>query len=229
MVNNMYMDAKTWNAFQGCRFGCTYCVPSFQRQAKRQRKNCERCYDYTPHEHPERLGKIPNASIVFVCGSADISFCKPNYTLRILASIRQHSRKHPETTYYLQSKRPAYFTQFLDELPAAVVLVTTLETNRDKGYRRVSWAPLPSIRYRQFKSLDYPRKVLTLEPLLDFDLKGMVRRVVELKPEYVWVGMNTRGREVRLNEPSREKVKALIRSLKRAGVEVRRKYLGEER
>jgi hypothetical protein len=40
--SNMYADAKTWNPFKGCRFDCTYCVPSFQRQAKRQMHLCSK-------------------------------------------------------------------------------------------------------------------------------------------------------------------------------------------
>ena len=35
--SNMYAEAKTWNPFKGCAFDCVYCVPSFQRQAKRQK------------------------------------------------------------------------------------------------------------------------------------------------------------------------------------------------
>jgi protein gp37 len=48
---NMYAEAKTWNPFKGCEFGCTYCVPSFQRQSKRQKALCLDCYNYTPHCH----------------------------------------------------------------------------------------------------------------------------------------------------------------------------------
>ena len=43
--SNMYADAKTWNPFKGCHFDCTYCVPSFQLQAKRRKNECIKCYD----------------------------------------------------------------------------------------------------------------------------------------------------------------------------------------
>lgn len=45
-VSNMYADAKTWSPFKGCKFDCIYCVPSFQKQAKRQMHNCMDCYNY---------------------------------------------------------------------------------------------------------------------------------------------------------------------------------------
>lgn len=73
----MYAAVKTWNPFRGCEFDCSYCGPSFQRQAKRQKQNCMQCYEDAPHEHPDRLMKIPGADIVFVCGNADISFARP--------------------------------------------------------------------------------------------------------------------------------------------------------
>jgi len=137
----MYHEVKTWNPFKGCLFDCSYCRPSFQAQAKRQLHNCMDCYNYVPHEHPERLNKIPSAEIIFTCGNSDISFCSPDFTRQIIESIK----RHPQKTFYLQSKRPAYFEQFLSDLPANVIILTTLETNRDNGYREVSKAPAPSI------------------------------------------------------------------------------------
>jgi hypothetical protein len=103
------------------------------------------------------LDKIPSASIIFVAGNGDLSFCPPSFTRKIIAAIKEHKSRQ-RRTFYLQSKRPAYFRQFLRSLPDNVILLTTLETNRDAGYRAISKAPLPSQRYRQFKSLDYGRK-----------------------------------------------------------------------
>jgi len=141
--SNMYADAQTWNPFKGCRFDCTYCRPSFQLQAKRQMHLCKKCYKYEPHCHEDRLDKIPSASIIFVCGNADISFCPPQFTRKIIDAVKQHkSRK--EKTFYFQSKSPSYFEQFLPLFPSNVILLTTLETNRDAGYETVSKAPPPS-------------------------------------------------------------------------------------
>jgi len=153
--SNMYDEAKTWNPFKGCAFKCVYCTPSFQRQSKCQRRLCLNCYTYTPHCHEDRLSKIPSAQIIFVCGNADISFCPPDFTQRIIERIVEHNGRAPHKTYYLQSKRPAYFEPFLAALPNNVILLTTLETNRDDGYDAISRAPPPSVRCEQFKLLDY--------------------------------------------------------------------------
>jgi hypothetical protein len=149
-----------------------------------------KCYDYVPHYHEERLKTIPGTEIVFVCGNGDISFCEPAFTRRIIGRIKQHNGRRPGTTFYFQSKRPSYFAQFLSEFPENVILVTTLETNRDEP--AVSKAPAPSERYRQFKALGYPRKVVTIEPVMDFDLDVFVNWIRELRVEYVWFGFNSR-------------------------------------
>jgi len=214
----MYTSTKTWSPFKGCKFDCTYCVPSFQQQAKRQLHLCRRCYDYVPHTHPERLGKVPSAGTIFVAGNSDISFCPPAFTRQIITSIRQSGRAR---TFYLQSKRPGYFAPFLTQLPKTVMLVTSLETNRDAGYAAVSKAPLPSERYRQFRALRYPRKVVTIEPVMDFDVHEFSSWLIALQPEYVWLGYNSRPKQVQLPEPSEDKVRRLVLRLQRHDIEVR--------
>lgn len=221
-MTNMYEATKTWSPFKGCSFDCTYCRPTFQRQAKRQKRLCGKCYDYAPHCHPERLGKIPNAPIVFVAGNGDLAFCPPEFMCAILLAVQNHSERHPSVTYYLQSKRPEYFEPFLRLLPPSVVLVTTLETNRNLGYGLISKAPPPGERYEQFRALDWPRKVVTVEPVLDFDGIELASMIVQLNPEYVWLGFNSRPREVVLPEPSLEKMLRLENDLLACGVPVKR-------
>lgn len=221
----MYEGVKTWNPFKGCLFDCVYCRPSFQQQAKRQKRNCTDCYNYLPHEHPERLNKIPNAETVFVCGNSDISFAEKSFTESIIKAVCTHSKKHPEATYYFQSKRPAYFRPFVDRLPDSAIVLTTLETNRDEGYSRVSRALLPSIRYGQFLGLPYRRKAVTIEPVMDFDLEPFLGWIVDLDPEYVWLGFNSRPKQVSLPEPSYEKVLQLIEALAARNIEIKAKDL----
>src|ERR1017187_140853 len=85
--SNMYRRAKTWNPFRGCGFHCTYCGTSFQLQAKRLLHNCGLCYAFVPHFHPERLGRIPPAPIVFVCGNGDLAFASSEQQATIIATI----------------------------------------------------------------------------------------------------------------------------------------------
>lgn len=236
MKNRMYKNTKTWNPFKGCRFDCVYCEPSFKRQAKRQMHNCTDCYNYVPHYHPERLkpSKIPSLQTIFVCGNSDISFCRKQYMFQIievikrrnkLESIKRRKKWRPEKTYYFQSKRPDYFEPFLSDLPNNAIILTTLETNRDKGYRQISKAPVPTVRYKQFLSLDYPRKVVTIEPVMDFDLDVFVDWIKSIDPEYVWLGYNSKPKQIQLTEPDEEKMFRFIIELKKNKIHIKGKEL----
>lgn len=224
-TSNMYADTDSWNPFKGCKFDCAYCKPSFQAQAKRQKHNCEACYQYTPHEHPDRLTKIPRSKIVFVCGNSDLSFAKPAYIRRIIEAVRNHQGKQMQT-FYFQSKEPLCLAPFLKMLPVdKSVLVTTLETNRNEGYEKVSKAPPPLERFQQFLALDYPRKVVTIEPVMDFDVDEFAKWIIRINPEYVWLGYNSRNANVKLTEPSPEKLREFAKLLVAGGIEVRGKHL----
>jgi len=61
-----YLDF-TWNPVVGCTHGCPWCWA--RRQAKRQRKNCQTCYDFVPHLHPERLDEPLKKRKPFVIGA----------------------------------------------------------------------------------------------------------------------------------------------------------------
>lgn len=220
-MNNMYKGAKTWNVFRGCKFDCSYCKPSFQAQAKRQRKNCEKCYTYEPHMHLERMTKIPKADIVFACGNGDIAFCSSSYLDLMFDQVRLRT----DQTFYFQTKRPECLLGW--QMPSNVIVVTTLETNRDEGYREhvSETAPLPTDRGYQFFWLDHPRKVVTIEPIMDFDLETFSRMIKAINPEYVWIGYNSRPKQVQLPEPSLAKTHALISELCYAGIEVKEKNM----
>lgn len=219
-MSRMYKDVKTWNPFMGCLFDCEYCKPSFQLQAKRQKQRCMVCYNYLPHEHPDRFSRIPNAKTIFVCGNGDICFSYKDYTERIIEAVSKHSNKHPGTAYYFQSKRPAYFIPFVEHFPDSAIILTTLETNRDTGYSNVSKAPLPSLRYEQFLQLPYDRKVITIEPIMEFDLEIFLSWIVSLKPEYVWLGFNSRPKQVVMLEPSEDKVRQLIEGIRNQNIKI---------
>lgn len=230
-MSNMYPDTKTWNPAVGCNYDCAYCEKSFKRQLRRVAAHigCQDCYDYKPHYHPERLGRIPSSPIVFVCGTGDLSFYEPTYMRRIFKTIDKHRPQKPKI-YYFQSKNPSIFNRYLDWFNGnqdKVILLTTLETNRDKGYRNISKAPLPTTRFQDFLDLEYPRKVVTIEPVLDFDPEIFLTWMRLLKDqgtlEYVWFGFDSKN--CGLPEPSTEKSQRFVDELQAYGIEVRGKTL----
>ena len=89
----------------------------------------------------------------------------------------------------------------------------------------ISKAPNPILRFQAFHELDYPRKVVTIEPVLDFDINEFSYWIAMLQEqgtlEYVWFGFDSKN--CGLPEPSEEKAQAFVDGLKALGIEVRGK------
>jgi len=232
MGNTMYEEVrKTHNPFVGCRHACIYCVPSFQRQAKRQRKRCVKCYNYEPHFHPERLKDyLPRTKpdeFIFLCDMGDVAFAKPEW-LKLI--IEHEVRRYPDRTFLIQSKNPACFEPFSGLYPENLILGVTIETNKVefdtpskyRNYQERSKAPLPEQRYKAMVKLNHSRKLVTIEPILDFDLPILVSWIREIKPEAVYVGYDNHN--CKLPEPLKWKTLKLIEELKKF-TEVRRKTI----
>jgi DNA repair photolyase len=213
--NNMYkLSVEQWSPFVGCEHDCLYCKSSFQRQLKRwARKNCPGCYEFTPHTHPERLDQsLPRTKymqFIFTCSSGDIAFCSTEYLEKIIARIQSE----PDKTFLIQSKDPRTFNRVI--FPKNVILGTTLETNRDKLCEGTSKAPKPSQRYKDFAKVDHLLKMVTIEPVIDFDLDVMINWVENINPCMVWLGYDS-GKN-KLPEPELEKVKSLHWQLAKKG------------
>jgi DNA repair photolyase len=225
-LSNMYrLSKKQWNLFVGCGFNCTYCKTSFKRQAKRQKQRCLKCWAYTPHEHAKRLSdplpKTKPGEFIFTCASGDVAFCSTTYLQRIVDRIRSE----PDKTFLLQSKNPATFSRV--ECARNLILGTTIETNRDDLGRAMSNAPAPSERFAALRQINHARKMVTVEPIMEFDLDVMVDWISQIQPEMVWIGYDSKKNN--LPEPSHEKVEALGNELKQAGITVIYKTMREAR
>jgi len=181
-------------------------------------KGCEPCQKYAPHEHPERLTRMPNDKTIFVCEDGDVAFARREYMEKIIEVMRQDTRK--DRVFILQSKSPSCFKQYLNLLPENTYLDTTLETNRDDGYDKVSKAPRPTQRYKDFLDIEWKRKMVTVEPIMDFDLDTLPEWIISIKPKAVFVGYNQRPKSVPLPEPSWDKTLGLMSILRDVGIQV---------
>jgi len=222
---NMYqLSVKQWNPFVGCHFDCSYCKPSFQAQAKRQKHNCMECYDFRPHIHPKRLTeKLPETGymqFIFACASGDVSFCD-------VASFRfivQRMREEPSKTFLLQSKNPKTFHRIKD-WPENVILGTTIETNRKDLASGASLAPEPIRRAVALGQIKCARKMVTIEPIMDFDSGLILNLIDEVNPCMVWMGFNSKRASLQLPEPSLEKFRDLHWRLAALGIPVILKHI----
>jgi len=217
-MGNMYSEAiYRWNVFVGCMYDCSYCKKSFQAQMKRQKpvidkngkkRGCQQCYDYFPHFHEERLDNLlPRTNgdqFIWVGGSGDVAFCYPFEMLKILDKIKEY----PNRTFFFQTKDPEFFAQW--DFPENVILGITLETNHDTFL--FSKAPMPLERFIEFLKIKHPRKIITIEPIMKFNLEQMVDWCVEINPERIYIGYDSKKNKLR--EPSLEKTKEFIKLLK---------------
>lgn len=229
MTKRMYREnVKSINWFVGCNFQCDYCKLSFQRQMKRQGKRCGNCYDYAPHAHLERLLKAPPRTrgdeFIFFPSSGEVSFTSPTEFKAGLA----YAEKWSDRTFLIQSKTPSFFLRY--SFPDNIILGTTIETNatlfvtpsRYVIYEQISRAPPPYLRKENMVNLRHPRKLVTIEPILDFELTILVSWIREIEPQIVYVGYDNHG--TKLPEPYLWKTQMLIDELKKF-TEVRVKTL----
>jgi len=83
------------------------------------------------------------------------------------------------------------------------------------------------MRFHDFLDLEYSRKVVTIEPVLDFDPEIFLTWMRLLKDqgtlEYVWFGFDSKN--CGLSEPSTEKAQRFVDELQAYGIEVRGKTL----
>ena len=201
---------------------------SFQAQMKRQKplidkngkkRGCQKCYDYEPHFHEERLNdRLPRTSgdeFIWVGSSGDISFISVKNFVKILNKIKEY----PERIFFFQTKNPEFFYKY-NIFPENTMLGITLETNR--YYPPISNALVPYDRFYWFKTLKFPRKIITIEPILDFDFDVFLDWIKEINPERVYVGYDTK--KCFLPEPSLEKTKELIEELEKF-TKIKLKYM----
>jgi hypothetical protein len=224
-----YKTTRSWNPFVGCNFKCVYCRPSFQNLIAwlGRMHDCDLCQKYGPHEHPQRLTRIPSDKAIFVCEDGDIALATPNFMEKVFAAMR--ADKKEDRVWFVQSKNPRCLGQYLGMLPENTFLLTTLETNRDERYDKISGAPKPSVRYRDFLGLKWDRKMVTVEPILDFDLPIFTEWIESINPQAVFVGYNSHTEAVSLPEPEKKKTWQLIHELERKGIQVLKKEMRDKR
>ena len=232
--NLMYREnRRSINVFVGCRHNCIYCKPSFQAQMKRQKSRCMKCYRYEPHSHLERLKKRPPKTFgdefIFFPSSGDLAFASDEV---IKAHIR-YAKKWSDRTFLMQTKNPRWMLNY--KFPENVILGITLETNRFvfitpseyKGYAEISKAPIPKTRAWLFTLFFHSTKMVTIEPILDFDLCDMISLIEEIENSceklIIYIGYDNHN--CKLPEPKLEKTKMLIATLEDMGFYVRIKSL----
>lgn len=198
----------TWNPVSGCFYDCVYCWA--RNLATKKLKDVPR---YSKGFRPslnenEFHKKFREGDVIFVSDMGDLfgNFVHSSWIKRVFA----HISLFPETTFLFMTKNPVRYLEFCNEIPKNSILGTTIETTNDLFFltEKITKAPVPSERIKAFKKLLWDRKLLSIEPILDFDLDLFSNWICELNPFLIYVGYDNYG--YHLNEPTLKKTNKLI-------------------
>jgi len=212
--------ARSWNPIVGCSNHCVYCWARAYAERLRERSRHYRA----PFERPRLILKRLNEAfkpgeVIFAVDMGDL-FCDaiPDDWIR---AILKAIARNPRTTFILLTKNPKRYLDFIDEIPGNVVLGATVETYDDELYvrHRISRAPPPSERLKAMRTLEWPRKFVCVEPILDFpDAREFAYEIASTGAELAYIGYDNYGH--RLPEPELGKTYELLHELEELGVEV---------
>lgn len=125
-----------------------------------------------------------------------------------ITKVLSYCRVFTENSYLFQTKNPRRFHEFIDDFPSDVILGVTLESNQDHGTTK---APSPKERMTAMVELDGFPKMVSIEPIEEFDVTTFVTWIRAIAPSFVSIGADSQGHK--LPEPPGEKIGELIAHL----------------
>ena len=210
----------TWNPISGCLYNCNYCwardlALTKLKNSKRYSKGFKPSLNES--EFRVRFGK---GDLIFVADMGDMfaDFTPDKWIIQVL----DHIRKFPEAGFLFMTKNPQRYLKLLQYIPENAILGATIETTNDDIVQtdKVSTAPLPSQRYKAMKELEWDRKIVSIEPIMDFDLNTFSRWIEEINPFIVYVGYDNYCHKLR--EPKLEKTNELLNKLSETSLVIRK-------
>ncbi|RLG44408.1 MAG: hypothetical protein DRN78_00210 [Thermoproteota archaeon] len=198
---------ETWNPVSGCPHQCKYCFA--RRLAETRLRNTRRYRDgFITRLNEEEFRKRFKGGVVFVSDMGDLfaHTVKDEWISRVI----DHISRFPDTFFLFLTKNPSRYREFLPKFPSNAILGATIETDDDTLYRRenISNAPLPSLRYEAMRELRWPKKFVSVEPILDFHLDTFTEWIRDIDPFMVYVGYDNYNNK--LPEPPLAKTRKLI-------------------
>lgn len=169
---------RTWNPLAGeCGFHCGYCWARRLIQQKKMTK-----YEGNPVLHEKAFDvKFKRGEWVFVQSMSDLFHNSVSYI--IIEEIRDFTNNFPDTNFLFLTKNAARYNQFI--FYRNNYLGVTLETNREDN--RFD-APERYKRFQEMVRLNYSRKFISIEPIMDFDFVIFLDWIHQIRPEFVYIG-----------------------------------------
>jgi len=162
-------------------------------------------------DHKELKTDLGKNKYIFV-GSSNDMFAENIPEQWILDTFRHCSDY--QNKYLFQTKNPEKACQYLPIFPTPSSLCVTLETNRYYP-EYMGKSPIPKDRVEALLSAQHEMKkykiplMITIEPVMAFDIREMEEVLTLLNPEQVNVGANS-IRNHALKEPSKQELQELL-------------------
>ena len=198
---NMYIFiSHTWNPVKGkCGYGCLYCYVNKWGQKRSPIHIDER----------ELRSDLGSGNFIFVCSGCDLFH--PNIPDEWIGRVIHHARQYQDNRYLLHPKNPGRLLEIGYSglsWPGESTVCVTIESNR--WYDQMGTASEPEERISCLSRIG-DRKMITVEPVMDFDTLEFSEQIIMCKPCQVNIGADSCGND--LTEPSRSKLEDLIAAL----------------
>ncbi len=194
----------TWNPIKGkCPHECSYCYMT--KMYKRYKWNPELRLDEKCFK--DNLGE---GNFIFVGSSTDM--WAENIPREWIVKVMNYCVGYPSNKYLFQSKNPKRFMEFFFPNENCIV-ATTIETNR--RHRIAEYSKVSDVfeRCEAMRKINADKKMVTIEPIMDFNLDQLILLIQGIKPFQVNIGADSGHNN--LPEPSSEKIQALITELEK--------------
>jgi protein gp37 len=149
---------------------------------------------------------------IFICSGCDLFH--PDAPRDWITDVRNHTLQYPDNQYLWHTKNPQRLVELIEPGPTDVACVT-IESNIN--YTKISAAPDPFDRAMHLQKWE-GRKMITIEPIMEFTLAGFIDLILSCKPDQVNIGADS-GQNG-LPEPSAWKIERLVDVLERHNITV---------
>jgi len=184
----------TWNPIRGlCPHSCSYC------SIKRIYHRFNKPQSETFLDEKEFKTNLGSGNFIFV-GSANDLFAD-TIQFKWIEAILEYCEKF-DNRYLFQTKNPLNMPKIM---PEKAMIATTIETNR--WYYEMGKSPHPL--KRTIANVD----MVTIEPIMDFDIYELVEMIYHCSPNRVNIGADSGHNH--LPEPPKEKIFELIAELEK--------------